>query len=592
MSPRRSSRARTAQPSTSALQDSNTASSNSSSRDRNGHSILLQDGRATTASPEPLSEVDSEQDGITEQNARSTRQTRRAQTGERDTEAVEEPGVEDDDGEEEEITRCVCRRLEYPGPPVPLKDVAGTSMDSLPEDAGGLFIQCDICKVWQHGGCVGIMDEAMCPDNYYCEQCRGDLHKVLTGAKGQRYSRYLPVVEPDQTKTHRRTSSAKRDTDVRSLRETETKPTSLRQQQMNSRHQRITNNSRAAYEEEQMLLQALEASKVNSGDNSSGTGQRNIKRGRDESEESSQDLKRRKTGSRSGSPVRREQDIDEDDSENDRSHNGGSKKARGAAAQAQREREARDQEKERERVRAEAAGRRKGRAERRHADESEPPEDISKTIPPPNKKDAKFNKSTTNRITQSNAAAPMKKTMRPKRGRIGRNQYTRDREDDNRDSPPTSRDSDGAGPNGDGAMVLLPNGSKPARPRYINPNRTSMNELRKRAAGILEFISRTQVEIAGEITPSAGHTTPTVAGETPRPGNEKGVPGTGASKLSNEIGEDASVEHDIVEDESTGRDTGVDESIFKEMSSVQMMDVLTRQIVLWQKLHGKYGERT
>ncbi|KAB8556622.1 hypothetical protein FH972_025658 [Carpinus fangiana] len=285
MSPRRSSRARTAQPSTSALQDSNTASSNSSSRDRNGHSILLQDGRATTASPEPLSEVDSEQDGITEQNARSTRQTRRAQTGERDTEAVEEPGVEDDDGEEEEITRCVCRRLEYPGPPVPLKDVAGTSMDSLPEDAGGLFIQCDICKVWQHGGCVGIMDEAMCPDNYYCEQCRGDLHKVLTGAKGQRYSRYLPVVEPDQTKTHRRTSSAKRDTDVRSLRETETKPTSLRQQQMNSRHQRITNNSRAAYEEEQMLLQALEASKVNSGDNSSGTGQRNIKRGRDESEE-------------------------------------------------------------------------------------------------------------------------------------------------------------------------------------------------------------------------------------------------------------------------------------------------------------------
>ena len=54
----------------------------------------------------------------------------------------------------------------------------------LQEDAGGLFIQCDVCKVWQHGGCVGIMDEAMSPEEYFCEQCRKDLHKIATSVTG------------------------------------------------------------------------------------------------------------------------------------------------------------------------------------------------------------------------------------------------------------------------------------------------------------------------------------------------------------------------------------------------------------------------
>lgn len=55
---------------------------------------------------------------------------------------------------------------------------------TLQEDAGGLFIQCDICKVWQHGGCVGIMDEAMSPEEYFCEECRSDLHKITSTANG------------------------------------------------------------------------------------------------------------------------------------------------------------------------------------------------------------------------------------------------------------------------------------------------------------------------------------------------------------------------------------------------------------------------
>lgn len=54
----------------------------------------------------------------------------------------------------------------------------------LAEDAGGLFIQCDVCKVWQHGGCVGIMEESKSPEEYFCEQCRKDLHKITTSANG------------------------------------------------------------------------------------------------------------------------------------------------------------------------------------------------------------------------------------------------------------------------------------------------------------------------------------------------------------------------------------------------------------------------
>jgi hypothetical protein len=92
--------------------------------------------------------------------------------------------------EEDEVTRCVCGFQDYPG----LSSDAAKSSAALPDteapsdDLGGLFIQCDICKVWQHGGCVGIMDEAASPDEYFCEECRKDLHKVTTSPKGYVYS--------------------------------------------------------------------------------------------------------------------------------------------------------------------------------------------------------------------------------------------------------------------------------------------------------------------------------------------------------------------------------------------------------------------
>lgn len=54
----------------------------------------------------------------------------------------------------------------------------------MSDDIGSMFIQCDSCKVWQHGGCVGIMDEDMSPDEYFCEECRKDLHRIRGESNG------------------------------------------------------------------------------------------------------------------------------------------------------------------------------------------------------------------------------------------------------------------------------------------------------------------------------------------------------------------------------------------------------------------------
>ena len=131
-----------------------------------------------------------------------TRQRKRDLVDDKDELGGADIKDDDDDGEEEEVTRCICGHQEYPGLPVPPADTAhrrsakagsrdpkdttssAIASDILPEDAGGLFIQCDTCKVWQHGGCVGIMDEAMSPEEYFCEQCRQDLHAVSSSANG------------------------------------------------------------------------------------------------------------------------------------------------------------------------------------------------------------------------------------------------------------------------------------------------------------------------------------------------------------------------------------------------------------------------
>lgn len=197
MSPRRSSRARTTQPSNPQLPTSAAASSQSSSRDvtrLNSH----QESNRGSASEGHSTEDEAGGRDKSEANARQTRQRKNEHSHEPPNVAAADPtaiGEDEDDELEEEVTRCVCFKDEYPGKPVPLSESGRTRFENAAlvrnlsngvSDVGAegdLFIQCDTCKVWQHGGCVGIMEESQCPDNYYCEQCRPELHRLMTGAR-------------------------------------------------------------------------------------------------------------------------------------------------------------------------------------------------------------------------------------------------------------------------------------------------------------------------------------------------------------------------------------------------------------------------
>lgn len=178
MSPRRSSRARTTQPpSTTQTTHSGSSSSVSSARtERATRTDHKQTSPQKSSTPHSLSSEEPED--LAQMDRPLTRRRTREQDVDDDDLTKLDDDLDDDLIEEDEVTRCVCGYQEYPGPP----SDAAKSLEG--DDLSGLFIQCDICKVWQHGGCVGIMDEAASPDEYFCEECRKDLHKVTTSPKG------------------------------------------------------------------------------------------------------------------------------------------------------------------------------------------------------------------------------------------------------------------------------------------------------------------------------------------------------------------------------------------------------------------------
>ena len=159
MSPRRSSRAR---PTASALAHHSSSSSTSSTRASSSRLNRLQD--------EPLDHDVSFKDDAAAFDARHRNPSTMADTNEVEgaDNDVDETGSQDD----EEITRCICGFQEYQGE------------DDQADTSDGLFIQCDKCHVWQHGFCVGITDKALAPDNYFCEKCRPEYHKLGVRSHG------------------------------------------------------------------------------------------------------------------------------------------------------------------------------------------------------------------------------------------------------------------------------------------------------------------------------------------------------------------------------------------------------------------------
>lgn len=296
------------------------------------------------------------------------------------------------------------------------------------------------------------------------------------------------------------------------------------------------------------------------------------------------------------------QPASEDESKAKTATNGVKKQK--AASRNYREKETKEPE-EPEPERPETANRRKGRTDRRNdgefiyfpnssqnIDDSESDREVgSPTKTPANEQET----SQPSPGTPAPVAAPEPAPSRPstrksgrpptrRGGRVGRNQYTRDRDIngnglDVANSPRRgpSHDTSGDSPRGNGPHVNGGESGKPSRPRYMHPQRTTMGEMKRRVAGILEFISRMQVEMA-------------VAGEN----NSLSSNGNGSNGALIKSMVDQ-VENAVPSTASEGGESGLTdepkEKEFKDLSSVEMMDVLTRHLLKWQQEYGRYGER-
>ncbi|KAG8625103.1 hypothetical protein KVT40_006854 [Elsinoe batatas] len=342
-----------------------------------------------------------------ERNTRATKNTPPPNEEEADNNDASD--VEEDGSDEK--TRCTCGQQDYPGPP------STDEYKSLSEESGSLFIQCDRCKVWQHGGCVGIMNDDQAPDEYFCEQCEKKDHRLHTDQKGQKYSMYLPVVKIHQmsrkeSMNRSHDSTLKRDRDALAR---------LAAEDLHGPKRRSTMNSRHTYEEEELLRQVIEESKQEQH-----TGSRKGKRTRDESEDVKIDIKRQRTGSESLDTTLNAASLDFDsEDENGVPTKSAIKRARAAAAETARQKEMRERDRVREAAREEAAGRRQARAGRRRGDE----EDDLPRLPsgqPTKDSPAASRQASPPEIEVTMPSSSHKKGKKPKR--TGRNQYTKDRE--------------------------------------------------------------------------------------------------------------------------------------------------------------------
>ena len=137
-------------------------------------------------------------------------------------------------------------------------------------DEGGVMVMCDDCRVWQHTACMMVPEEAI-PENYFCEQCRPDLHTDLLRRVPLLYFPVLAVGLPLAPRRHsnlvppnRRLGSKKvrrprrRSSATRILtRDTSTSPApNSMLQKPKSPKRRLTMNSHAAAYDELLAAQA------------------------------------------------------------------------------------------------------------------------------------------------------------------------------------------------------------------------------------------------------------------------------------------------------------------------------------------------
>lgn len=130
----------------------------------------------------------------------------------------------------------------------------------------------------------------------------------------------------------------------------------------------------------------------------------------------------------------------------------------------------------------------------------------------------------------------------------------------------------------------------------MNPNRTTMNDMKRRAAGILEFIGRTQVEMAAEV-PLLPVPKSASACSASASSSSSNAPATAKPPVTPPEGEQVSIERKVWQpgDQQQSKvadfNAALDVDQFKHLDTLEMMELLTRKIMQWQGEYGRYGEK-
>lgn len=185
-------------------------------------------------------------------------------------------------------------------------------------------------------------------------------------------------------------------------------------------------------------------------------------------------------------------------------------------------------------------------------------------------------------------SAPVPSAVKPKKTKKkGRNQYTKEREAREEASPVRSQSRDVQGGHESGPTSHHPShhpkateGAQPSkshsRAKGGFNSKVSMTDMKRKAHAMLDYISRTQVEMAGEITP------PNDDSRRPSEGSASG-PALGKAVSAATADDKKLSDAHAAEGSSTAAGP---EKCFKDLPTVEMMDRLARDLVKWQKEFG------
>lgn len=159
----------------------------------------------------------------------------------------------------------------------------------------------------------------------------------------------------------------------------------------------------------------------------------------------------------------------------------------------------------------------------------------------------------------------------------GRNQYTKDRDNEHEASPARSisrdvpRNADENGTNH--AKNPAHEGAGKSKAKGGMSSRVTMSDMKRRVHGILDYISRKQLELVGEPLSDLS-SAPSQAGTEDGPATTKVNGDTSEQKATGEVPMTSGAASHVPADPT---------ALFKEMSCVEMMDALTRDLMKWQQ---------